>query len=89
MQVKCVVFLKGGTKHGNRNGYWSFINVRLLIIFMLHELIQFLFTKKVRELADFSTLIANFSAHSPRKLGKGQPRLCEATPLVFNRQHFS
>ena len=35
-------FFKGGTKHEHRNGYWSFINVRLLIIFMFHGLI-FLF----------------------------------------------
>jgi len=34
-----VSFFKRRYKHGNRNGYWSFINVRLLIIFMLHGLI--------------------------------------------------
>lgn len=38
-------FFKGGTKHEHRNGYWSFINVRLLIIFMFHGLI-FLFCNK-------------------------------------------
>jgi len=35
---KNVSFFKRRYKHGNRNGYWSFINVRLFIIFMLHGL---------------------------------------------------
>lgn len=34
-----VSVFKGGTNHEHRNGYWSFINVRLLIIFMFHGLI--------------------------------------------------
>jgi len=33
-----VSVFKGGTKHEHRNGYWTFINVRLLIIFMFHGL---------------------------------------------------
>jgi len=32
-----------------------------------------------------SLILSFISAKLPEKLDKGQPRICEATPLVFNR----